>query len=88
MTKNQDAIRNLSKADTDSAGNLPSMPGIFPDYPARIVRNASSDRELTMTRWDMPSSSRHQWMPPQSARRTRGQGQAGGIQRAAGDGAR
>jgi putative SOS response-associated peptidase YedK len=58
MTKNQDAIRNLFKVDRDSAGNLPSMPGIFPDYPAPIVRNAEGGRELTMARWGMPSSSK------------------------------
>jgi putative SOS response-associated peptidase YedK len=58
MTKNQDAIRNLFKVDKDSAGNLPSMPGIFPDYPAPIIRNARGDRELTMARWGMPSSSK------------------------------
>jgi putative SOS response-associated peptidase YedK len=40
MTKNQAAIRNLFKVDRDSTGNLSSMLGIFPDYPAPIVRNA------------------------------------------------
>jgi putative SOS response-associated peptidase YedK len=58
MTKNQAAIRNLFKVDTDSVGNLPSMPGIFPDYPAPIVRNVDGGRELTMARWGMPSSSK------------------------------
>ena len=58
MTKNQAAIRNLFKVDRDSAGNLPSMPGIFPDYPAPIVRNADGRRELAMARWGMPSSSK------------------------------
>jgi putative SOS response-associated peptidase YedK len=58
MTKGQAAIRNLFKVDRDSAGNLPSMPGIFPDYPAPIVRNAGGGRELTLARWGMPSSSK------------------------------
>jgi putative SOS response-associated peptidase YedK len=58
MTKNQDAIRNLFKVSNDSVGNLPSMPGIFPDYPAPIVRNADGGRELAMARWGMPSSSK------------------------------
>jgi hypothetical protein len=31
-------------------GNLPSMPGVFPDYPAPVVRNAGTDRELIMMR--------------------------------------
>ena len=58
MTKNQAAIRNLFRVTNDRAGNLPPMPGIFPDYPAPIVRNAADGRELTMARWGMPSSSK------------------------------
>jgi putative SOS response-associated peptidase YedK len=57
MTKNQAAIRNLFKVDRDSTGNLPSMPGIFPDKLAPIVRNIEGVRELAMVRWGMPSSS-------------------------------
>jgi putative SOS response-associated peptidase YedK len=56
MTKNQAAIRNLFKVDRDTTGNLPSMPGIFPDYPAPIVRNVNGGRELALARWGMPSS--------------------------------
>jgi putative SOS response-associated peptidase YedK len=40
---------------TDSTGNLPPLPGIFPDYAAPIVRNQPGGRELTMARWGMPS---------------------------------
>ena len=58
MTKNQAAIRQLFAVTKDSVGNLPSMPGIFPDHPAPIVRNAEGGRELTMARWGMPSSSK------------------------------
>lgn len=56
MTKNVDAIRRLFGALNSNVGNLPSMPGIFPDYPAPIVRNASDGREIVMARWGMPSS--------------------------------
>jgi putative SOS response-associated peptidase YedK len=35
------------------APNLPPMPGVFPDYPAPVVRNAGAERELTMMRWGM-----------------------------------
>jgi putative SOS response-associated peptidase YedK len=56
MTKNQDAIRRLFNFDVDSTGNLQSMPGIFPDYPAPIVRNGPQATELTLARWGMPSS--------------------------------
>jgi hypothetical protein len=45
MTKNVDAIRRLFGALNSHVGNLPSMPGIFPDYPAPIVRNAPNGRE-------------------------------------------
>ncbi len=57
MTKNQAAIRNLFKVDRDVTGNLPSMPGIFPDKMAPIIRNAVDGRELAVLRWGMPSSS-------------------------------
>lgn len=58
MTKNVDAIRRLFGALNSKVGNLPSMPGIFPDYPAPIVRNAADGREIAMARWGMPSSQR------------------------------
>jgi hypothetical protein len=32
------------------------MPGIYPDYPASIVRNGNVRRELAMARWGVPSS--------------------------------
>jgi putative SOS response-associated peptidase YedK len=35
-------------------GNLPPVPGVFPDYPAPVVRNAGAERELIMMRWGMP----------------------------------
>jgi putative SOS response-associated peptidase YedK len=54
MTTNQAAIRDLFKVTKDSAGNLPPMPGVFPDYPAPVVRNAGTDREMVMMRWAMP----------------------------------
>jgi putative SOS response-associated peptidase YedK len=61
MTKNVDAIRRLFGIDParDRTGNLPSLPGIYPDYPAPILRNAADGRELAMARWGMPS-------PPQA----------------------
>jgi putative SOS response-associated peptidase YedK len=58
MTTNVEAIRRLFQVDAsnDKSGNLPSQPGIYPDYPAPIVRNGSGGRELAMARWGMPSS--------------------------------
>ncbi len=41
----------------DLTGNMPPLPGVFPDYPAPIVRTAEDNvRELAMVRWGMPSS--------------------------------
>jgi hypothetical protein len=37
LTKAQDAMRALFRFKKDLTGNLPPMPGIFPDYPAPIV---------------------------------------------------
>ncbi len=54
MTKNQDAIRDLFKVKKDSAGNIPPMPGIFPNYRAPVVRMSDEGRELTMIYRGMP----------------------------------
>jgi len=57
MTRNQAAIIALVRALRDVTGNLPVLPGVFPDYMAPIVRNAPDGvRELAMARWGMPSS--------------------------------
>jgi putative SOS response-associated peptidase YedK len=55
LTKGQAAIRELTRAMRDATGNLPPMPGIFPDYAAPIVRVVEGERELTLARWGMPS---------------------------------
>jgi putative SOS response-associated peptidase YedK len=55
LTKGQQAIRQLTGAMRDTTGNLPPLPGIFPDYPAPVVFNAADGvRELGMLRWGMP----------------------------------
>ena len=55
LTRGQAAIREIARAMVDRTGNLPPLPGIFPDYPAPIVRNGEEGRELAMARWGMPS---------------------------------
>jgi putative SOS response-associated peptidase YedK len=56
ITKGQAAILELTRAMRDRTGNLPPLPGIFPDYEAPVVRNAPDGaRELAMLRWGMPS---------------------------------
>lgn len=53
---NVQAIAELVGALDNFAGNLPPQPGIFPDYPAPIVRAGPGDRlSLAMARWGMPS---------------------------------
>jgi putative SOS response-associated peptidase YedK len=55
MTKGQQAIREFTRATRDTAGNLPPLPGIFPDGMAPVVFNGDAgERELTMMRWGMP----------------------------------
>jgi putative SOS response-associated peptidase YedK len=55
LTKGQVAIRELARAMRDRAGNLPLLPGIFPDQVAPVVRTARDGvRELTTMRWGFP----------------------------------
>lgn len=57
VTSSQAAIIALTRAMRDLTGNLPPMPGVFPDYLAPVVRNAPDGvRELAKLRWGMPSS--------------------------------
>src|SRR5438876_9863293 len=60
QTKGQAAIVALTRALRDSTGNLPPLPGIFPDYQAPVVANRGGIRELCMMRWGMPSSQKAQ----------------------------
>jgi putative SOS response-associated peptidase YedK len=55
LTRGQAAIRELARAIGDSTGNLPSLPGIYPDYLAPIVKNTPAGRELAMAKWGMPT---------------------------------
>ena len=40
ITINEEAIRVMNRY----VGNLPPMPGMFPDYPAPVIRNAGTER--------------------------------------------
>jgi putative SOS response-associated peptidase YedK len=56
ITEGPQAIRDFVRAMRDTTGNLPPIPGVFPDYSAPIIRNATDGgRELSMARWGMPS---------------------------------
>lgn len=55
LTKGQAAIREFARAAIDRTGNLPSLPAIFPDDAAPVVRSVNGTREMLMMRWGMPS---------------------------------
>jgi putative SOS response-associated peptidase YedK len=56
LTRSQTAILQATRAMVDRTGNMPPLPGIYPDYPAPIVRHgANGERELVMARWGLPS---------------------------------
>jgi putative SOS response-associated peptidase YedK len=55
ILSNQEAIRNWAGVMNDSTGNMPPMPGVFPDYAAPVVRNQTEGRELALVRWGMPT---------------------------------
>jgi putative SOS response-associated peptidase YedK len=62
MTSSQRAILELARAMRDRTGNMPMLPGIYPDYQAPIVRSGSDgERELVVARWGMPSSENAQF---------------------------
>lgn len=48
-------MRHVFDVVEDDTGNLPSMPGIFPDYPAPIITLGAQGRRLSMARWGMPT---------------------------------
>jgi putative SOS response-associated peptidase YedK len=59
ITTNQEAIRALFCVVNWHVGNLAPMPGVFPDYPAPVIRNAGGERELVLMCW----ACRHRHVP-------------------------
>ena len=49
ITTNQAAIAGLFRVINSYVGNLAPMPGVFPDYPAPVIRNSDREREMTCT---------------------------------------
>src|SRR6185369_6157459 len=70
ITTNQEAIRQLFRVINRYIGNLPPMPGVFPDYPAPVVRNSGTERELVLMRWGMPPPPRTGGPPVTNIRNT------------------
>ena len=54
ITTNREAIRKLFRKVSRYVGNLAPMPGVFPDYPAPVIRNVGEEAELVMMRWGTP----------------------------------
>ncbi|GJD53732.1 hypothetical protein OPKNFCMD_6510 [Methylobacterium crusticola] len=55
LTRSQDEIRRAFAITRDETGNLPPLPGIFPDQLAPVVVQDGAERALTMMRWGFPS---------------------------------
>ena len=56
ITTNREALRRLAQTFNDSIGNMPELPGVYPDYFAPIVRlNSAGEREIVLARWGLPS---------------------------------
>jgi putative SOS response-associated peptidase YedK len=70
ITTNQAVIIALFRVINRYVGNQPPMPGVFPDYPAPVVRNTDTGRELTMMRWGMPPPPRTGGPPVTNIRNT------------------
>src|SRR4029077_9110987 len=52
---NQEAMRRVFRVKRDRAGNLPSLPGIFPDQLAPVVRmDQDGGQAMEMMRWGFP----------------------------------
>jgi hypothetical protein len=50
ITTNQAAIVALFRVVNRYVGNLPPTPGVFPDYPAPVIRDAGQGPELVTMR--------------------------------------
>src|SRR5258708_8046362 len=46
------------------------MPGVFPDYPVPVIRNAGAEREMVTMRWGMPPPPRAGGFPVTNIRNT------------------
>jgi putative SOS response-associated peptidase YedK len=53
-TTDQAAIAALFRIVNRYVGNLAPTPGVFPDYPAPVIRNTDTGTEMLTMRWGMP----------------------------------
>jgi putative SOS response-associated peptidase YedK len=54
VTRSQEAVRRAFGVMRDLTGNLPSLPAVFPDTLAPVVRTARDGDRETMMRWGFP----------------------------------
>jgi len=54
ITRAQEAMRKLFAVGHDRLGNMPPLPGVFPDQLAPVVRIRDGARELVNMRWGFP----------------------------------
>jgi hypothetical protein len=70
ITTNQEAIIRLFRVINRYVGNLAPMPGVFPGYPAPVIRNTDTGTEMTLMRWGMPPPPRTGGPPVTNIRNT------------------
>jgi len=70
ITINQASIIALFRVINRYVGNLPPLPGVFPDYPAPVIRNTDAGTELVAMRWGMPRPARAGGPPVTNIRNT------------------
>jgi putative SOS response-associated peptidase YedK len=70
ITTNQAAIAAMFRRMNRYVGNLASMPGVFPDYPAPVIGNAADGEEMVLMRWGMPPPPRAGGFPVTNIRNT------------------
>lgn len=54
ITTDQEAIRKLFRVVNRYVCNLAPMTGVFPDYPAPVIRDTAAGTEMALMRWGMP----------------------------------
>ena len=70
ITTNQAAIAALFRVVNRYVGNLAPMPGVFPDYPAPVIRNTDTGTDMPLMRWGMPPPLRTGGPPVTNIRNT------------------
>lgn len=55
LIRSQSEIGKVFRVEHDDTGNLPPLPGIFPNTAAPVIRMRDGARALSMMRWGMPS---------------------------------